>query len=284
MSINRLYDQPGPRGRRRQLMLEVVSALIVAAIVAVALIDLISHGVFDGAAWEPFSEGGVWKLIGQGLWNNVRAAIVAMILSVIVGAFLAFGLLAQSRLARLPSQVFSAVFNCVPVLLLLFFTSLMLPSWGLHLSSFWFLVIALTLYNGAVVGDLLKAGIRSIPHGQSEAAAALGFSPARTMRAILLPQAVRAMSPGLVSQLVIIFKGTALAYVLGDYLELLHTATVVGTFYSQSSLQALFIAAILFMSVNMALSFGAASVERREKKRYGLQGAPRGRVAARIGE
>lgn len=269
MSFLTMFDEPGPRARRRHRILEVISGLAMFAIVIVAVVALSSHDAFSKSAWSPFAQWGVWRLIGLGLLNNVTAAITAMILSMLVGCLLAFGLLSTASLLRHACQAFTAVFNCVPILLLLFFTSLMLPAWGLQLTDFWFLVIALTLYSGAVIGDLLRAGIQSLPAGQSEAAMALGFSPARTMLLVLLPQALRAMSPALVSQLVIIFKGTALAYVLGSYVELLHTATLIGSYFSQSSLQSLVVAAILFMVVNIGLSVIARAVERRERRRFG---------------
>ncbi len=192
-----------------------------------------------------------------------------MILSMVVGCLLAFGLLSPSWVLRRFCMGYTAIFNCIPVLLLLFFTSLMLPTWGVQLPDFWFLVIALTLYSGAVIGDLIRAGVQALPHGQSEAATALGFSPIRTIWLVLLPQALRSMSPAMVSQMVIIFKGTALAYVLGGYLELLHTATLIGSYYSQSALQALSVAAILFMLVNIGLSLLAGAIERREQRRFG---------------
>jgi len=232
---------------------------------------LSAHGVFSVSAWSPFAQWGLWQLLGTGLVNNITAAAVAMILSMLVGYLLAFGLLSPNTVLRYSCQGFTAIFNSIPVLLLLFFTSLMLPSWGLQFSDFWFLVFALTLYSGAVIGDLIRAGVQALPHGQSEAATALGFSPTRTLQLVLLPQALRSMSPALVSQLVIIFKGTSLAYVLGGYVELLHSATLIGAYYSQSALQALSVAAVLFMLVNIGLAAMAKAIERREQRRYGLQ-------------
>jgi amine acid ABC transporter, permease protein, 3-TM region, His/Glu/Gln/Arg/opine family len=271
MSTTRLFDAPGPVARRRHRTLEVVTVAVIVVTAAFVITMLAVHGFFSVAAWAPFAQWGLWQLMATGLLNNVTAALVAMILSMMIGCLLAFGLTAHSAVLRRACQAVTAVLNSIPVLLLLFFTSLMLPSWGVQLPDFWFLVIALTLYSGAVIGDLIAAGVQALPRGQSEAAAALGFSPTRTTVTILLPQALRSMAPALVSQLVIIFKGTALAYVLGGYLELLHTATVIGSYYSQSSLQALSVAAVIFMLVNMGLSLIARAVERRERRRYGLR-------------
>lgn len=272
--ITALFDPPGPKARRRHRILEVGAILLLVAVAATVIAMLASHDFFTAAAWVPFAQWGLWRLVGLGLLNNVTAALVAMVLSLMMGVLLSFGLTSSARVVHGASRAVTAMLGSIPVLLLLFFASLMLAAWGLQLPDFWFLVIALTLYSGAVIGDLLAAGVRALPRGQSEAAAALGFSPTRTLVTILLPQAVRKIAPALVSQLVIVFKGTALAYVLGGYIELLHTATVIGSYYSQSSLQALVVAAMLFMLVNIGLSAISRAVERHERRRFGLRGAP----------
>jgi len=271
MTTMTLFDKPGPRARKRHAVMEVLSLAVIAAAVLGVYGVLDSHGEFGAAAWQPFTQWGLWKLLAVGLGNNLRAAALGMALSLAFGALLAIGLLARRKAIRVPCRIITDVFASVPLLLLLYFTSLVLPSYGLKLSDFWFLVIALTLYSSAVIGDLLRSGILAIPHGQSEAAQALGFSPLRTMQLVLLPQALRSMSPALVSQMVILFKGTALAYVLGGYLELLRSATVIGTYYSRSLLQAQFVAAIIFMIINIALSSVATAIERRERRRQGTR-------------
>lgn len=265
-----LFEVPGPRGRRRNRLFEMVSWTILAGVTYIVVRTLDKNGAFDAAAWSPFGQWGVWRQLGLGLLNNVRAAVVGMLLSMILGCFLGWGLLSKRKLVRYPCRVFTDVFNGIPVLLLLFFTSLALPSWGLSLPDFWFLVITLSLYSTAVVGDLVRAGVQALPRGESEAAAALGFSGFQSMWLILLPQALRMMSPALVSQMVIVFKGTTLAFVLGGYFDLLRAATVLGAYYSRSLLQAQGIAAIAFMLINIALSQLASAIDRREKQRYGV--------------
>jgi len=271
MSATKLFEEPGPRAQRRNRVLEVVSWVVVAGVAYAVIRTLDKNGAFDAAAWQPFAQWGVWKQLGLGLLNNLRAAVVGMLFSMLFGCFLGWGLLSKRKIVQYPCRVFTDVFNGIPVLLLLFFTSLVLPSWGLPLSDFWFLVIALSLYSTAVVGDLVRAGVLALPLGESEAAAALGFSGLQSMWLILLPQALRLMSPALVSQMVIVFKGTTLAFVLGGYFDLLRSATVLGAYYSRSLLQAQGIAAIAFMLINIALSQIASAIDRKEKQRYGVQ-------------
>lgn len=271
MNTTTLFEAPGPRGRRRHRLFEVASWVVLAGVAYIVIRTLNKNGAFDAAAWQPFGQWGVWRQLGIGLLNNVRAAVVGMLLSMFFGCFLGWGLLSTREMVRYPCRVFTDVFNGIPVLLLLFFTSLVLPSWGLPLPDFWFLVIALSLYSTAVVGDLVRAGVQALPHGESEAAAALGFSGFQSMWLILLPQALRMMSPALVSQMVIVLKGTTLAFVLGGYFDLLRAATVLGAYYSRSLLQAQGIAAITFMLINIALSQIASAIDRKEKQRYGVQ-------------
>ena len=271
MSTATLFEEPGPRAQRRNRALEIVSWVVAAGAAYFVIRTLNRSGAFDAAAWHPFAQWGVWQQLGLGLLNNLRAAVVGMLLSMLFGCFLGWGLLSTKKIVRDPCRVFADLFNGVPILLLLFFISLVLPSWGMPLSDFWFLVIALSLYSTAVVGDLVRAGVRALPRGESEAAAALGFSEVQSMWLILLPQALRLMSPALVSQMVIVFKGTTLAFVLGGYFDLLRAATVLGAYYSRSLLQAQGIAAIAFMLINIGLSQIASAIERKETQRYGVR-------------
>jgi glutamate transport system permease protein len=266
MTRKTLFDPAGPRTKRRHLAIEIVAGLALAALAYFMLATLTKKGVFSANAWAPFKELGLWKLLGEGLWNNIAAALVGMVLSLAVGCILAFGLVSMHAWLRRLSRIYTDVFSSIPLLLLLYFTSLVLPNYGLKLGDFWFLVIALTLYSGAVIGDLIRSGIVALPPGQSEAALALGFSHAGTLTLVLLPQALRSMSPALVSQLIILFKGTALAYVLGGYMELLRSATVIGQYYTQSLLQAQFVAAIGFLIVNVLLGALADALERRQRR------------------
>lgn len=274
MNTKPLFDAPGPRARQRHTIIEVLCIALIAFGLYQAYKMLEVHGEFSPAAWKPFTQPGLWALLGQGLLNNLRAAGVGMALSMLFGALLAFGLLSRRAPVRIACRLFTDVFASVPLLLLLYFTSLVLPTYGLKLSDFWFLVIALTLFSSAVIGDLLRSGIRAIPYGQTEAAEALGFSGFQAMQLVLLPQALRSMSPALVSQMVILFKGTALAYVLGGYIELLRSATVIGTYYSRSLLQAQIVAALGFMLVNIALGLLATALARRQRRQNTAEPAP----------
>ena len=129
----------------------------------------------------------------------------------------------------------------MPLLLLILFMFLGLPAVGVTVSSFWALVLGLTLYNGAVLGEIFRAGIRSLPKGQTEAAYAIGLRRGQALRLVLLPQAVRLMLPALVSQLVTLLKDTSLGFVIGY--------------------------AVVYIAVNGSLSFLARWLDRRTRNR-----------------
>jgi glutamate transport system permease protein len=126
-------------------------------------------------------------------------------------------------------------------------------------------VTGLTLYNGAVIAEIIRAGVNSLPRGQSEAAAALGLRPIQTMRLILLPQAITAMLPALISQLVVVLKDTAIGYQI-TYLEMVRQGTLVGAQYS-NYVPALLVIAVLMIAVNMTLSGLAVRLEARLRRR-----------------
>jgi glutamate transport system permease protein len=157
----------------------------------------------------------------------------------------------------------------VPLLLLILFLFLGLPALGVTVSTFWALVGALTLYNSAVIGEIFRAGILSLPRGQTEAAYAIGLRRMQTLRIILLPQAVRRMLPALISQLVTLLKDTSLGFVIG-YEELLRRGRSAVEFLGGRYSIAVYTGiAILYILVNMSVSQFARWLDGRTQRRYG---------------
>ena len=266
-----LYDVPGPRARRRVLVASVVAGVVVAALVALALRRFASHGQFEGKRWEPFTQWAVLKFLLLGLWVTVRAATAAMVLSCTFGALLAFGRLSRSFVVRLPATVYVLFFRAVPLLVLILFSALALPKYGIDLPLFAYLVIGLTAYNSAVIAEIVRAGILSLDRGQTEAAYAVGLTDRQAMRLVVLPQAVRRMLPALVTQLVTILKDTSLGFVISVE-ELLRRAQQTGDFFPKALLPAYLVAAAIYIVVNIALTRFARWLERRQSRRIG--GAP----------
>jgi His/Glu/Gln/Arg/opine family amino acid ABC transporter permease subunit len=196
-----------------------------------------------GAGWEPFKEWAIWRFLLEGLWLSVRIALYAIVLSIVIGTAMAVMRLAPARPLRWAAGTYVEVFRATPLLLLLFFIffgagrvdlsfmlnfpvlSSLIDDRG-HLDRIPAAVAALTLYNSAVVAEIIRAGILSISTGIIEATRALGLTYLQSMRYVALPMALRRMAPGLVSQLITLFKDTSLASILSIF-ELLRSARLI---------------------------------------------------------
>lgn len=264
-----LADALGPRARRRVRIASVVAGVVVLVLVAGAVKRFADNGQLDAAQWRIFRQWSVWRFFLGGLGNTLRVALVAMVLSLVLGLILAMGRLALTRPVRWIAGLYIQVFRGLPVLLLIMFAYFGLPKLGVDLSKAQYLVLALTAYNSAVLGEVFRAGILSLDRGQSEAALAVGLSYWQGMRLVILPQALRRMVPAIVSQLVTLLKDTALGFVIG-YEELLRRGQLNGTF-TGNPLPSLIVAATMYISVNLALSVVARRLEVRQRRRLGAR-------------
>jgi glutamate transport system permease protein len=272
-----LYDAPGPRARRRNLILGVIATLVILAAVGVAVKRLAAQGQFDGELWAPLFDPGNeyfkddWRAIGLGLLNTLKAAALAIVFSLVLGAVLGAGRIMLGRVARIPLVGVMELLRGLPVVISIYFASRVLPELGADLSflpgraGLWYLVIGLTAYNMVIIAEILRAGVLSLPAGQREAALAIGLTPGATMRLVLLPQAVRTMLPALISQVVVILKDTSLAAVLGLYEELLNRANQLALFFD-NRIQMLAVVAAIFIVINYLLSRLARWVEGRMRR------------------
>jgi glutamate transport system permease protein len=207
-----LFDTPGPRALRRQRIGTLLAGLALAVLAAWVLLTLWDKEQITPDQWEPFLEPNIVELLYEGLIDTLSAAAVAIALAVVLGAVLASGRLSDHVVVRWPSVLVIEFFRAVPLLLLIFFLFL---GFGGTLGTFWALVLGLTLYNGSVLAEIFRAGIQSVPRGQSEAAYAIGMRKSQVLRLILAPQAVRAMLPAIISQCVVALKDTALGFIIG---------------------------------------------------------------------
>jgi glutamate transport system permease protein len=215
-----LYDAPGPRARRRNRIIGVVGAAVLVALLAYVVVRFSSTGQLSGKKWSIFEYANVQRTVLDGYLHTLYAAGVAAVLALTLGALLAAARLSDHGWLRRGSLGFVEVFRAIPLLLLMFVFYYGTPSIGLRVSPFWAVVFGLTLYNGAVLAEIFRAGIEAVPRGQSEAALAVGLRKGQVMRLVLLPQALRSMLPAIISQLVVLLKDTALGFLV-TYDELL---------------------------------------------------------------
>ncbi|MDT3440617.1 MULTISPECIES: amino acid ABC transporter permease [unclassified Pseudofrankia] len=271
MSATVLYDEPGPRARIWIAAATVVGVGLVGLAVAVAVVRLAGHHQLDRARWTFVTDPAILRFLAFGLLNTLKVAAVAGALSLAIGCLLAICRLAPVAALRGAAATYTHFWLAIPVLLLIYFIGFGLPTLGVDLPVFWFLVLGLTLYNSAVFAEIFRTGIVSLHSGQREAAEALGLGFWQTMQLVLLPQAVRRMVPSLVSQFVVLLKDSSLGFVL-PYEELLHRGQITGQ-YAQSVLQAYVVVAVVYVAVNASLSYLARRLEARQRR-------PGARVAA----
>lgn len=261
-----IADALGPRGRRRVLIGSVVAAAVLVALVAVGLQRLADNGQLDAERWRPLTEWLVLKFLLLGLVNTLKAALVAMVLALGIALFLALGRLAHNRPVRWLAGIYVEFFRGFPLLVLLLYCVFGLRAQGVDISTYRALVLALTLYNSAVLAEVVRAGILSLDRGQQEAADSIGLRRWQGMRYVILPQALRRMTPALVSQSVTLLKDTSLGFFV-QYPELLRRGQVAGQF-DRNLLQTLVVVAAMYIAVNLVLSLAARRLEVRQRHRY----------------
>jgi glutamate transport system permease protein len=266
-----LFDAPGPRARRRHAALAVVGIIVALGILYLVLRKMQAAGQLDGSMWKPFvTDRAVWRdYLLPGLWGTIKAALISIVLAGVFGLVFGVGRLSAIAPVRWVSSVVVEFFRAVPVLIMMIF------AFGLYTRNHVFadalnplaaVVTGLTLYNGSVIAELVRAGVLSLPRGQGEAGLSIGLTPAQVLRAIQLPQALTAMLPALIGQFVTILKDSALGYQVLYSSELLSQSKILGSNFA-NTVPAYIVAAILFITMNYLLSRLAVSVERRLSRR-----------------
>ena len=271
MSSPVLYDVPGPCARRRVLLAGLAGLAVLALLLLVAGRRLADNGQFDAELYRPFLEEPlVYQRLGEGLRNTLTAAAYALVLASVLGVLLAFGRLSGRRWVRVPATVVVEVFRGLPLLLVIFAIFLAFPlALGVELSALQALVLGLTLYNGAVIAEIVRAGVLAIPRGQTEAAMAVGLGRGQVLRQVLLPQAIRIMLPALISQLVVLLKDTSLGFIIG-FSELLRTGGELVQVLN-NPIQMYVAVALVYIAINGALSLLASYVEGRQRRTIGTR-------------
>ncbi|MBB2990172.1 glutamate transport system permease protein [Mycolicibacterium iranicum] len=263
-----LFDAPGPRARVRNHVITAVTVAVVLAILWVVYARLDSRGQLTAEKWEPFLTPDLWRTyVLPGIEGTLTAAAVSIVLALVLGFVLGVGRLSMNPFLRWFCAVFVEFFRAVPVLIMMIFAYFLyafydvFPSQHLALAG---VITGLTLYNGAVIAEIVRAGVHALPRGQAEAASALGLTWGQTMRSVLLPQAVTSMLPVLISQLVVVLKDTALGYQI-TFVEMVRQGTVIGSAYG-NYIPALIVIALLMIALNFTLSWLATRLERRLRR------------------
>jgi len=202
------------------------------------------------------------SFILQGFGMTLLVAALAILFSFILGNIL--GILRYARilvLSRLLAIMIDLIRN-LPLLLIIFFSYIVLPQLGIKLTPFWAAIAGLTLFEGAMISEIVRSGLASVDRGQIEAARSSGLGYIQTMRHIILPQALRRMMPPLVSQFISLLKDTSLAIVI-SLPEIMHNVQILQGHSPNYIIPALILAALLYFAVNYTLSIIARRLEAR---------------------
>lgn len=262
-----LYDVPGPRAIFRNRILGAITVLVIAAVVGFIVWRLFATGQFTALKWSAFTYTNVWIQFGEATLATLAAFASAAVGALVLGFVLAIGRMSDHAWVRIPLTGIIEFLRAVPVLIYMFLLYYGLPILGVRMPSYWAVVIALILYNGSVLAEVIRAGVESLPRGQREAGYAIGLRKAGVMRLVLLPQAIRAMMPVIIAQLVVTLKDTALGFII-TYPELLFYAKYLGSQAEVGSpiIPATIVAGSIYIGLCLLLSFIATTVEKRLRR------------------
>jgi len=209
--------------------------------------------------WHLFVNPNIWRWFGEGLLQTLMLSVASIAISFVLGMLLALGRLSTRRWVSWPCIFFIEVTRALPVLLLIVYfgirgSSLFQPIFGedFELPIFWAGVMGLSMYTSAVLAEIIRAGIVSLPRGQREAAAALGLDYRQSLRFVILPQALRLMVPAMVSQLTTIIKDTSLVSTIGVF-ELMRQGRTIYTQYF-NPIEVFLIIAVIYFVICFTLS------------------------------
>lgn len=229
-----------------------------------------------------------WQLflIGQypngplgGLSVTIALSVLSLLLALPVGLLVALARVSPFKALRVPATIWVYLIRGVPLIMIIFWTYFFVPLLiGRNVTGFTTMVCTLVIYEGAYLGEVIRAGIEALPKGQIEAARALGLSYLQTMRQVILPQALYNMVPSMVNQFVSTIKETSLGYVI-NVPELTFAANQVNNMLLTKPLQVFMILALTYFAICFSLTELARHLERRvTRKRAGTAGKGGGKA------
>jgi His/Glu/Gln/Arg/opine family amino acid ABC transporter permease subunit len=200
--------------------------------------------------------------IGGFAGGTLRLAVPAIVLGFVLGIFVGLARLAGSRWIRVPATMYVEFFRGVPLVMVIFWIWIVVPQLlRLPIPEYGVALTAFVIFEAAYFGEIVRAGVQSVARGQVEAATAVGMTGAQTMRYVVLPQALKNMVPSLVTQMIVLFKDTSLASIIG-YVDLTKAAQIVNNREIKPFELYLFIAVVYWLCT-YSMSLVARRLERR---------------------
>ena len=256
-----LYEAPGPRMRAKIRIGTAISLVAVAALVALVLQRFYVTGQLSVHYWYFFTHLTTWKFLLAGFEGTVKVALTAGAIALVLGLALMLGRTSDIKPLQLVCRVLTDFFRGVPSLLFIYGFFFVVPSLGFKMDSFWMLTIPISLAASGVLAEVFRAGVNAVPRGQTEAGLSIGLSRWKVKTKIVLPQAIRFVIPSLISQLVVVVKDTALAYVV-TFPDLMQNAQVLRTNYD-ALVSTYLVVAVVYILINYFINKASVYVSRR---------------------
>lgn len=272
-----LYDAPGRRAKQRNVVYAIVFLALFALAAWWVVATMADKNQLEAMKWKPFiTDARVWTTyLLPGLVETLKAAALSIAIALPFGALLGLGRLSDHAWVARIAGVGVEFFRSIPVLLLMMFANQLYIQYadiGSDVRPLYAVVTGLVLYNASVIAEIVRAGVLTLPNGQTDAAKAIGMRKGQTLTNVLLPQAVTAMFPALISQLVVIVKDTALGGSLLGLPELLSRNREITANYGANVIATLVVISLIYITLNYLLTFFASELEarlRRGKKSTG---------------
>ncbi|MFK9094318.1 amino acid ABC transporter permease [Bacillus salipaludis] len=203
------------------------------------------------------------KFLADGFKVTLYIAFVSIILSFIIGVILGTLRYAKIKfLSKIVALIVETIRN-MPLLLIIFFTFFALPEVGMKLSPSAAAISALTVFESAMLAEIVRSGLNSIDKGQIEAARSSGLTYIQTLMSIVMPQALRRMIPPIVSQFISLLKDTSLCVIIA-LPEFMHNAQIIYAQNVNYVIPIFIVVALMYFIVNYCLSLIARRLESRQ--------------------
>ncbi|MDN5900359.1 MAG: amino acid ABC transporter permease [Brachybacterium sp.] len=260
-----LFDAPGPKGRRRILLLSILSVVLIAALLIGALWQFHANGQLEPSKWIVYLRADYLAFLGHGLWGTLKVTALAAVIAFPFGLLLALARLSRFLPLRTLAVTWIEFFRGIPMLLVVYAFLLALPAFGVTFPRFWMLVIPMILVSSATTAEVFRAGIKAVDVGQHEAADAIGLSRRDSLVHVVLPQAVRLVLPSLILALVTLLKDSTLGYVV-SYNELQFQGKTLVSI-TRYLVQTYLVISVIYIVINLLLTRLALALDARMKAR-----------------
>lgn len=246
-----LYEQPGPKAKRRIRVATILSLLVFVVLLMLVVVRFAQAGQLSARYWSFFLKATTWKFLGQGLLGTLKVAMIAGLVTFAMGFVLMILRLGGGRIIRTLAVTLIEFSRGTPTLLFVYFFFLFAPQFGIKLPAFWKITLPVAISAAGVVAEVLRSGVNAVAKGQIEAAYSLGMQRSHVFLKIVWPQALRFVIPSLIAEIVIVLKDTTFAYVV-NYADMMQNARVLISNYD-AMLSVYLVVALIYVVINALL-------------------------------